>query len=62
MGCFSFSQIIVYLMFSFKEDLKAQRGPFEDEKNIKGWGGPCTIGYGEIFEKNIEFCLSCIWM
>ena len=26
-------------MFSFKEDLKAQRGPFEDEKNIKGWGG-----------------------
>ena len=25
-------------MFNFKEDLKAQRGPFEDEKNIKGWG------------------------
>ena len=25
-------------MFSFKEDSKAQRGPFEGEKNIKAWG------------------------
>ena len=25
-------------MFSFKEDLKAQRGLFEGEKNIKAWG------------------------
>ena len=25
-------------MFSFKEDQKAQRGPFEGEKNAKAWG------------------------
>ena len=37
-GYFSFSKILVYQIFSFKEDLKAQRGLFEDEKNIKGWG------------------------
>ena len=36
--CFSFSEILFYLMFSFKEDSKAQRGPFEGEKNIKAWG------------------------
>ena len=36
--CFSFSEILFYIMFSFKEDSKAQRGPFKGEKNIKAWG------------------------